>query len=133
VAPGVGLAKIASMKRIVLTLITVAALIAGARSVANAAPAQRTSTLSVAAGRAAISRFASNLRDAVAGDGPGTPVRAQVEACSKQVGVVVCMASWTFGNTRCSVPVGALAHRGIRVEELGEATCVRLPEAQPSS
>ncbi len=115
------------MKRIVLTLVTVAALIAGARSVADAAPAHGKRTLSLVTGRAAIARYASDLRDAVAGERPDGPVGARVETCRKQGGVVTCMASWSFAEVRCSVEVGAVAFHGILVEELGEATCARTP------
>jgi hypothetical protein len=115
------------MKRIVLIVVTAAALIAGARSVANAAPVHRTSALSLADGRAAIARYVLGLRDAVAGAQPNAPIRAGVEACRRGGGVVTCMASWTFAGTRCSVEIAAVADRGVLVEELGEATCVRLP------
>lgn len=114
------------MKRIVLILVTAAALIAGARSVAQAAPAHHgRSALSLATGRAAISRYALGLRDAVAGAQPDAPISAGVDACRRGGGVVTCMASWTFAGTRCSVEIAAVADGSVLVEELGEATCAR--------
>lgn len=113
------------MKRVVLVIVTVAALIAGARSVAHAAPPHGRNALSLANGRAAIARYALGLRDAVAGAQPDAPINAGVDACVKRQGVVTCMASWSFAEVRCSVEVSAVADRGILVEELGEATCAR--------
>ncbi|HUA75987.1 MAG TPA: hypothetical protein VL988_14630 [Solirubrobacteraceae bacterium] len=120
-------------KRIVLTLVTIAALVAGARSVANAAPVHRGGGISLATGRAAIARYAENLRDAVAGARPDAPMQARVQDCRKRQGVVTCMASWTFAQVRCTVEVNAVADRGVLVEELGEATCARPPAPQPAA
>jgi hypothetical protein len=120
-------------KRIVLTLVTIAALVAGARSVADAAPAHRNSEISLTTGRAAITRYAENLRDAVAGARPDAPMQAEVQGCRKRQGVVTCMASWTFAQVRCTVAVNAVADRGVLVEELGEATCTQPSAPQPGA
>jgi hypothetical protein len=122
------------MKRIVLILVTAGALIAGARSVAQASPAHHgRSALSLAAGRAAISRYALDLRDAVAGAQPDAPISAGVDGCRRGGSVVTCMASWTFAGTRCSVEIAAVDDRGVLVEELGEATCARPASPQPGA
>jgi hypothetical protein len=120
-------------KRFVLTLVTVAALIVGTRQVADAAPAHEQRTLTLAAGRLAIDRYATNLRDAVAGARRDSPIQPQVGDCRKRQRVVTCMASWTFSQVRCTVEVSAVADRGVLVEELGEATCAQPPASQPSA
>jgi hypothetical protein len=120
-------------KRIVLMLVTVVALIAGAHHVANATPIHGKNVLSLTAGQAAITRYASNLRDAVAGARSDAPMQSQVRACRKRQRVVTCMASWTFAEVRCTVEISAVADRGVLVEELGEATCTRPPTPQPDA
>jgi len=119
------------MRSVALALAATVALTAPAGASARA---RGRGSLSLTAGRAAIARYASNLRDAVAGARPGAPMGTQVEACRKRGGVVTCLASWTFAEVRCSVQVGAVAFHGVLVEELGEATCARpVPPPQPEA
>jgi len=93
---------------------------------ALAAPAlaqPRSSSLSVASGRAAINRFTRKTADEIEQAGSFKRIKSEVSACRKHGADVICLSELFLPFQTCSQQLVALPRRPIVVRELDETTC----------
>ena len=93
---------------------------------ALAAPAQaqpRSSSLSVASGKAAINRFARKAAHEIEEAGSFKLIKSEVSACRKHGPDVVCLTRLFLPLETCSGQLVALPRSPILVKEVGEMTC----------
>ena len=95
--------------------------------VALAAPAQaqpRSSSLSVASGRAAINRYARKIAQVIEEQGSFKLIKSEVSGCRQHGADVICINRLFLPLETCSGHLVALPRRPILVTELGDMRCV---------
>jgi hypothetical protein len=99
-------------------------LIATVALAAMAVQAQaHSASLSVASGRAAITRFAGELTYSLSKGPSAMPMSWEVFGCAKRGASVICTAQW-LSSEKCSVEIQARASKpAIRVTEVGTLRC----------
>jgi hypothetical protein len=105
------------------TASAVVAVIALATTAAQAQAQPHSASLSVASGRAAITRFAGELTYSLSKGPSAMPMSWEVFGCGKHGASVICTAQW-LSSEKCSVVIQALPSKpAIRVTEVGKLQC----------
>jgi hypothetical protein len=109
------------MKRRVAPVLIATMALAATAVQAQAQPHGR--SLSLASGKAAITRFAGQLTYSLTRGPSAMPMSWEVFGCGKDGASVICTAQW-LSSERCSVGIKALASKpAIRVTEVGKLRC----------
>ena len=99
------------------------ALMALGAPAAQARAHPRGPSMTVASGKAAITRFAGEVTYSLTKGLPAMPMSWEVFGCTKRGASVICTAQWLFSE-KCSVGMEAVPSRpAIRVREVGRLQC----------